>query len=123
MNSGMLSALALISLITWADIARGQSLPAERAHDASAPETSGTAGATRSSWEAWIDHHEHSANRESHVPTSKPELGAPTTHASFSIETVPGTRHNSPSRLRVDRETLDQRTNRNGLETGHRDEQ
>ncbi len=117
MTHGMLSAIALISLVMGSGVAQGE---ASRSDDARQSNPLGASGITvtpRSSWEGWLHHGPRDFTPEPHVPPRSPDLGTPTAPLTPSIgpgsESLGPEAGSSPSRLRSNAER-----ERNGMRNG-----
>lgn len=108
MNLFTLRALALMLLFVSPALAQGQSRGLERTPPTDPSGSSDVTKASRSSWEAWLDHGAREGMSKSYVPARKSDLGTPTTPLSSSIGPGSGSLGpeggRSPARLRLDRE-------------------
>lgn len=109
MNPCTLRALVLMLLFVSPALAQGQSRGLERTPHTDPSESSDVAKASRSSWEAWLDHGAREGMSKSYVPPRSSDLGRPTAPLSPSIGPGSGSLGpeggRSPSRIRSNRET------------------
>jgi hypothetical protein len=109
MKHGMLIAIMLLSFVTCADVARGQSLESDRPRHTSPPGASDRTVSPESSRQEGLRHGERHDTPESYVPPRSPDLGALTAPLAPSIGPGSGLlgpdAGRSPSRLRSTTET------------------